>query len=646
MKNELTPSGTTLPEHLQYIVELSGISGHFRDFVENQLFHLHSSFPHYTFSEEALLAALNEAKSASRQNEAESVTLQVIAFIRMLDLPLDHFDVHPTVKSVGALYWQDRSLEFFTFLVDQASYPVERWRSILFNHENLHSRPFTDDPAVTPKPLDIQIAEGLLRHKDKSPNVGSPGSIYFWLNIELWRTESKMPGMPSVKIKNDATGDWETDEGEDITIPPWKSAQYPHSKKTFNAVIRSWVTGMLNINNEDAIYAFLDWVKQKLIKGTAKNEPIEQSQLEWILGELQKRPITIPAYPLALKDILLGIRTLKRELWLRDDESFNPSDTDLTHLHEQLVIVAELCAEDRLKQRLPQKTIQELIPVLRGRPDGGILLGAKKSIHHEDMLAIKYLALLRARVLDAIEEFDVFDYQYALNLLVDHKKEAQALRQLIMAIRKSSNPCSNESLNFRPSVAKRRYDLPANFNELSPEFCISCLVDILIDSWQVKQRSKELCLDFADYCMSRLKFKKQKSRARSTEKADSGYYDAAQCLEPDPAWRKAYAEALGELGYALDGKVVHLLDFVRKNDPDEHVRTSAHSSYKTIHREQTKDMDDSKGLRAAFWAIRKAQRGALGLPINEATAKLLKRQELRGERQTQSDFIYKEFLHN
>lgn len=642
MKNE-TPSGSVaLSEELRNLIELSEIRGGFREFVEQHLFHRQSRFPSYDCSEETLLHALNEAKLVDRSDETERLTLQVIKFINTVGLPLDHYKVYPTIKNLGELYWQDQALEFFAFLVDHGNYPIQRWRSILFDHENLGAQPPWDRPEGQPKPLENQIAEGLLRHSSAFHPENSPFSLCFWFNIELWKAEPRMPGMGTIKTKNKETGEWEPDVGEDPLLAPWESAQYPHSKKIFNAVLRQRATAMLEADNEDAIYAFFDWADDNRILDRGENDQLEKSVVESIWEKVQSRPVPVPSYPLALKDIPACIRALRRKLWLRGNEVFTPPKDRLENLQDQLVQIAKLCAEDQLKAKLPLGIIRDLIPVFYWVPEGYIPNRSYPQPAQES-LAVKLFALMRSCLQHDPQAFHIYDYRDAMQLLVAKGKEAVLLRQLLIALRSCPKPCSSGSLDFRPKRKINGYILPVQFSGLPPEYCLSCLIDLLIGSHRLEDRYRNLCMDTAEYFMSRLKFRKQKGRARAQEKL-SGFYDEKKCVESDPIWRRAYAEALGEFGYAIDGKVLHLLDFVRKHDPDEAVREAAQSSYRVIHREQTKDLDDYKSLRAAFWVLRKAQREALNLPIELALAKLLRRQELRNERQTNASLIYIGYL--
>lgn len=642
MKNKAPSGSVALSEELRDLIELSEIRGGFRDFVEQHLFPHHSGFPTHDFSEETLLHALNEAKLVDRSDETERLTLQVIKFIDKVGLPLDHYKVYPTIGKVGEFYWPDRTLEFFAFLVSQGNYPIQRWRSILKNREHLYRRLLLDDVEISTKPLEDQISEGILRHTDESPHGNSPFSLFFWFNIELWKAEPRMPGMGAIKTKNKETGEWERDEGEDPSLAPWESAQYPHSKKIFNAVLRQWATAMLEADNEDAIYAFFNWADDNRILDRGENDQLKKAVVDSIWEDVQSRPIPEPVYPLALKDMPTCIRALYRKLWSRGSEAFTSSEAILRNLQDQLVQIAKLCAEDQLKAKLPLGIIRDLIPVFYWVPEGYIPNRSYPQPAQES-LAIKLFALMRSCLQHDLQAFHIYDYRDAMQLLVSKGKEAALLRQLLMAFRSCPKPCSSGSLDFRPKRKINGYILPVQFSGLPPEYCLSCLIDLLIGSHQLEDRYRNLCMDTAEYFMSRLKFRKQKGRARAQEKL-SGFYDEKKCVESDPIWRRAYAEALGEFGYAIDGKVLHLLDFVRKHDPDEAVREAAQSSYRVIHREQTKDLDDYKSLRAAFWVLRKAQREALNLPIELALAKLLRRQELRNERQTNASLIYIGYL--
>lgn len=609
-------SGASLPAELTELINDADIDSQFREFLIHTGIERIRGLMHH--DETSILTALQKAdKVEDGLCDQEAQSYRAIRFLQAIENDFSEESVF-YLLAVGDHWWPGHALEYLNFLVRQTDYPPRLWKRILKDFEDLHYRIFVKGIDVSRLPLqrkfEDHIREGLLRNlKAKAPK-NSALSIYFWLDPELWK---------------------DTDEDDK---PYSESDSYKTNKQIFSSILTDWAKACLEDNNEDAVYALLDW-----LSAVSRESCINKDALDAIEGYIQKRPCILPQYPLAPKDLPAFIRAYHRETWIRPDGTkVQAAEMDQRHLSSQLVSVAELCAEDNLKFKLPQRTIRDLIPVFLWVPKDYI---RNRNIPEPKqlLLATKYLALMRSLINDEHPSFDIYNYQYTLRLLVGDKSENLALRQLLITLRKCSNPCSDETLNFRPISAPKRYTLPANFNGLTPENCVCCLIDMLIDSWQVRDRFRELCLDQADFYMSRLKFKKQKGRGRSCSK-QSDIYDAQKCVEQNPIWRRAYAEALGELGYALGGKVLHLLDFVRKHDPDESVRQVAHCSYRLIHREQTKDLDHWKGLRAAFWCIRKAQREALNFPINDAAAKLLRRQELRGEQQTRADRIYAHFL--
>lgn len=600
------------PLHIRELIEDSGITGELRDFLETDLFF---HIEHYKFDEDRILRALQSAKIEQEKGSEEhriTATQGIIAILCDLDIHFSSQEAINCFAATGFRLWADRELEYFDFIRQHAQFPDQDWLSILGNRGLNLCDFLRDDPQSQSNPIHDRIFEGLNRHLDKKLPEDSPLSVYFWLNPELWSVP--------------ASGG--EDEGDKKSVSHFNECQ-----KIFLKVITQWTSAVLEKNDEDEYYRLLEYLD---LRGISRF--LGEDELAPIYKSIQERPFELPPRPMAVKDIPLFIRALDREIWVEHGvPPRKPGKDEVEVLHAQLQRIAELCSQDQLKAKLPHAAIKELIPIFQWVP--------RNYIHNPPVsadqiaLMIKFLALMRTRLRMDRDSVQIHDYKKALQHLVKKKQEAQALRQLLITFRNCDYACSDESLNFRPKFERTLFPIPQTFRGLSAEFSISCMIDMVIGSWQIENRRRTLCLDLAEYCMSRLKFKK-----RSEVKKSTGYYDNEQCTEVSPIWRQAYTEALGELGYALDGNVVRLLDFVRNHDPDETVRNAAHSSYRTIQRERTKKLDDFKGLRAAFWLLRWAQRKHLNKSIDEARAKLLRRQELRDELHTRVTFIYRDFL--
>lgn len=603
MKNELTPLDRRLSPFHKELLDVSAIDGEFRSFCEKTLFvQLPGNLP----DAKELVLALSKAKEKSGDNEAESLTLQVLAFLEKIKIQPHDPVALDVFTALSSQYWAGKELNALEFLMMEGDFPKEYWRNILYTESDFQPT----EAGIPPKEVEEinslvadRISKGLIEFIREDPPKSSPYSIYFWLDRKL----SKRP--ESQKSDSD------------------------EFRFILESVVQKWAEAQLNRNNENSIYQLLDWVKSRRL-----DDLVSRNLQQEIKDRLNERPISLPPYPMSLKDIPIFIKAVDRDLWDNGGgKPYQPSEGDRDHLHTQLEDIAVLCAEDRLKANLPISTIRKLIHFL------STYVNPKRDLK-EDRLAIKLLALLRGQLQNSRSQFDVFDYQIALKTLVRCGKEADALRQLFLTLRTFSMPCCDESTEFRQRI--RSYaesDLTPRMESLDPEFCLNILVDIIICKLRSSERLRQTCLNLGEFFLSRLKLKAKNPR-KSFSKESTDFYQDKDCLESNPHWRTAYIEALGELGYAHNGKVLRCLDFIRKHDPQEKVRNRAQSVYRVIHREQTKPLDDWKGLRAAFWALRVAQRKAIGQPVDEAAAKLLKRQELRAENQTKSDGIYKSYL--
>ena len=241
--------------------------------------------------------------------------------------------------------------------------------------------------------------------------------------------------------------------------------------------------------------------------------------------------------------------------------------------------------------------------------------------------ADKSLGIVRGDVSAGTVKVNAEDVGRLLEML-EYFDPEKAMRHRLLLLRNSQQPCTTENLDHdrnsfcrmtmseilnKISVAHFRHESRCHF--LSGDEWLNEELELVasVRTWVAK------------YCLSRLQLRKG-------EKAGSVSYGHEQVVESSPIWRKAYLQALAELGIDLTGKVHKTVYFTRKFDPEEDVRKVAQICYKAVRREHNKSesaADIRRGLTAAYWWLLLAQRHALGANINQEEAVKTRRRLLR-----------------
>jgi hypothetical protein len=457
------------------------------------------------------------------------------------------------------------------------------------------------------------ISKGLLRHIGEEHAESSSFSIKFWANDVLWSNQ----------------------EDEQA-----QTEQRAESKKVFSHLAHTWYFGLVLRNEPENAQQFFNWLlrtrKWESLTDSHKND-IENA--EWI------RPVSSPmdlADNASLdEEVLVKSEALFHKHWLTvAGDLREATDVEYEALYADLSDIAKQCAEDKIK--LSSHAISLLI---RGDKWGHI---SSNQSAHITALSIKHLALLRSVLRYEPETFDPYSYQKTLDSLVWNAKEPQiALRQLLITLRQCPEEAANEALEFKPHLPNMsgsgHFLIIQPFEGMSPSIVVSSFIHMVIHhrNLENKDASRMSALGMADYCLSRIVSKKGR---RHIATPDNPYYADDNCVEENRAWRRAYVQALGELGYDLGGKVHKALQFGQHNDPSEDIRGEAKHALKMIKRGLNKDLDDRKALIAAFFWLRWAQREALGLDINEGAAMLLRRGEMRLDYKHRAEFLYNQFI--
>ena len=141
---------------------------------------------------------------------------------------------------------------------------------------------------------------------------------------------------------------------------------------------------------------------------------------------------------------------------------------------------------------------------------------------------------------------------------------------------------------------------------------------------------QQLREEFAKFCIGRLRTK--------TKNQNSNYTDE-DFVEPRPAWRRCYVQALVALRVNPGGRAHRTLFWLSKNDPDETVRDFAQRAHKQVRHldRQKPNLDEGASPRRplfeAFWWLRQAHLLTLGEEIDEPGALRTRRKELHRTRE-------------
>lgn len=234
-------------------------------------------------------------------------------------------------------------------------------------------------------------------------------------------------------------------------------------------------------------------------------------------------------------------------------------------------------------------------------------------------------------------ESEIKKYHKQLEKLLttlDKYSSKKSLRHRLLLQRNSTTPFSDEKLSgISGGLFKGNFfDWYGSLkelchNRLSSLYNTNVKRELTKDSLQ--QLQNDVYVNFshelAEFCLSRL-------RLRKGEKAKDGQYNSSQVVEQSPIWRQGYLKALTELGFDLNGKVHKTVNFTKKSDPNEDVRSIASECYKAVRRHAKKNptiQDIKRSIIAAEWWLLMCQRTELGFTVNHKEALKTRRTLMR-----------------
>lgn len=513
-------------------------------------------------------------------------------------------EVHPLVIALAKRCFIDQELEFFEYLVNQKGVPANHWRSF-FRHLNTWHKDFVEGAfdrwIATCKPEEEYIFEGLLRHINKEPLSNSPLSIKFWFKPVIW-----------------------FDQKDEIA----REEQIKKSKNLFGGLALKWISKLSERGELDRAYNFYRWLSFAYDRFDAINDD-QKKQIEGIIfSRVVPSPLDIDESIADEERLDLLINASLFYTWQsKNGDIFRPSEENIAMVEAALGNTIRQCVEPTVK--VSHDMLEKFIRA--ANPNSIDYIGPFLEAEELAKLSVMLLAMMRSRMKYELDHFDPLDYKWALFISVFIAKEPElALKQLMLTFRQCPERACDDDLEFRPVFNK--WELKESekvaldpLEGFSPSRCVACFIHMIIARFGNcnDEAYHEMALGMADFMRSRICIRKGIKLPK-----DLSSYEDEQCVESNPVWRKAYVQGLGELGYDLKGSVHRALNYVKKYDPDPVVRDEAKHSLKLIKRGVTKNLDDEKSLKAAFFWLRWAQYEALGGTVNKGRAMIKRHSDL------------------
>tara|TARA_R110000744_G_scaffold2334_1_gene9478 strand:- start:1243 stop:3420 length:2178 start_codon:yes stop_codon:yes gene_type:complete len=271
-------------------------------------------------------------------------------------------------------------------------------------------------------------------------------------------------------------------------------------------------------------------------------------------------------------------------------------------------------------------------------PNWTVLAIGKNELNKEQLFPYvdKSLGVLRGELskAEATEEELKLYHQQLEKLLttLDISNPTKAQRHRLLLMRSSTVPFSDETISKAGGLFNREnfskwYDSLNNLTDTQLAYKINGNKAVTVENHlQVKNDFYvNFSHELAEFCLSRL-------RLRKGEKAKDGKYDSSQIVEQSSIWRQGYLKALTELGFDLNGKVHKTVNFTKKSDPNEDVRSIASECYKAVRRHAKKSpsiQDIKRSIIAAEWWLLMCQRHELGFEVNHEEALKTRRNLMR-----------------
>lgn len=177
----------------------------------------------------------------------------------------------------------------------------------------------------------------------------------------------------------------------------------------------------------------------------------------------------------------------------------------------------------------------------------------------------------------------------------------QAIKPLLLAFRATQTRAVGFDLRYWPTG--QQDDPPVPW-EMIPRYLMLSLQSYMGREQERDQKLDGLRVEFASFCLERLKSRKLRSGEAKPE-----------LVEEDPAWREGFIQATRALYVNPKGKGHHVLNWAQDHDPDENVRELAANAYAELRHQPSlpKGYSPRRAVFDAFWWLRQAHLISLGL---------------------------------
>ena len=326
-------------------------------------------------------------------------------------------------------------------------------------------------------------------------------------------------------------------------------------------------------------------------------------------------------------------------------ERLDPLNDGWKAVTEELIPFLELLNDRKpgLKQeRSPLlKAWWRLSKVIYSWSMGGLELEAKLSDELRDRLvesASRHIGILRSVLRDTPEVFEdeaVRDfYNEAFYVLLSFAPPWKRLKPLLLAFTSMTEQAVASDL-------RTWRELDSTENPPQPYARVPNWIEVAMYPQNLKIKEDPYLQDlreaFAKFCLERL-------RTKSEVKHKETAYIDEDFVEPRPAWRWCYVQALAALRVNPGGRGHRTLFWLLNNDPDDTVRELAKKAHKRVrHLDRDKpNLDEGASPRRplfeAFWWLRQAHLITLGIDIDQAGAMRTRRRELHRTREKDDRF--------
>ena len=386
------------------------------------------------------------------------------------------------------------------------------------------------------------------------------------------------------------------------------------------------------------------WLSQRFCGRAALSGKVQRS----LLANLDTLLPTFFAFPDdILGDKIIGLLHAVTEGIMYDSswlsgQGFNPFNTAWRLVARELIPFFKLldakAPEESHERSYLLKAWWHLSRVIYGSGYGGLENELSQELRNRLVeSAAKHIGILRSVLRDSPGDFDkedshgipVFDFYIdAFEVLLAFAKPWKRLKPLLLVFSAMKCPAVASDLSAWP--APNEDPPPDPYARVARWIAIGMYPEHLQEELKRDPHLQELREEFAKFCLGRL---------RTKEKNKKAAYTNEDFVEPRPAWRWCYVQALAALRVNPGGRGHRTLFWLLNNDPDETVKELAKKAHKRVrHLDRDKpNLDEGASPRRplfeAFWWLRQAHLITLGVEIDQAGAMRTRRRELHRTRE-------------